>query len=94
MIAVVVYLFVPSSYEIRNAVPSGETIVCFGDSLTAGIGGAKGMDYPSQLSRLIGMEIKNAGVPGDTTASALDRVVDVLELQPRIVLITLGGFGF
>ena len=91
LVAVVVYWLIPSSYEIRNAVPTGKTIVCFGDSLTAGIGGGKGMDYPAQLSRLIGMEIINAGVPGDTTARALDRVTDVLELQPRIVMITLGG---
>jgi lysophospholipase L1-like esterase len=91
LIAVVIYWLIPSSYEIRNAVPCGETIVCFGDSLTAGIGGGKGMDYPSRLARLIGTDIINAGVPGDTTARALDRVGAVLELQPRIVMITLGG---
>jgi lysophospholipase L1-like esterase len=91
LIAAVVYWLIPSSYEIRNAVPRGETIVCFGDSLTAGIGGGEGMDYPSRLARLIGTDIINAGVPGDTTARALDRVGAVLELQPRIVMITLGG---
>jgi lysophospholipase L1-like esterase len=37
------------------------------------------------------MEIINAGVPGDTTARALDRLAEILELQPRIVMITLGG---
>ncbi len=91
MVAVVVYWLIPSSYEIRNAVPIGKTIVCFGDSLTAGIGAAPGMDYPARLSRLIGMEVINAGVAGDTTARALDRLEVVLELQPRIVMITLGG---
>ncbi len=91
LVAVVVYWLVPSSYEIRNAVPAGKTVVCFGDSLTAGIGAAPGMDYPARLSRLIGMEVINAGVPGDTTARALARVEVVLELQPRIVMITLGG---
>ncbi|MEN8135401.1 MAG: GDSL-type esterase/lipase family protein [Thermodesulfobacteriota bacterium] len=91
MVAIVVYWLIPASYEIRNAVPTGETIVCFGDSLTAGIGAAPGMDYPARLSRLIGTEIINAGVAGDTTARALDRVEAVLELQPRIVMITLGG---
>ena len=34
----------------------------------------------------------NAGVPGDTTADALDRLErDVLSRPPRMVLLTLGG---
>ena len=38
------------------------------------------------------MDIINAGVPGDTTATALARLEeDVLSQSPRIVLITLGG---
>jgi len=48
------FFFNPSSYKIKNADPTGKTIVCFGDSLTYGTGAAKRMDYPSQLSRLIG----------------------------------------
>lgn len=89
--AVAVYLLLPTSGKIRNTAPTGETIVCFGDSLTAGVGGARGMDYPAQLSRLIGQEVINAGVPGDTTATALNRLPAILALQPKIVLITLGG---
>ena len=50
------------------------------------------MDYPSQLSRMLSQPIINAGVPGDTTATALARLHnDVLSQSPRIVLITLGG---
>lgn len=89
--AIIIYLFIPSSYEIRNANPASDTIVCFGDSLTHGTGAKKGMDYPSQLSGLIGREIINAGVPGDTTATALSRIDDILEENPGIVLLTLGG---
>jgi len=70
----------------------GETIICFGDSLTYGTGAGAGMDYPSQLSRLIDRPVINAGVPGDTTASALERLErDVLAESPDVVLITLGG---
>lgn len=85
------FFFYPSSYEIKNADPTGETIICFGDSLTYGTGSEKGMDYPSQLSRLIGIEVFNAGVPGDTTATALNRIDEIIGMNPRIVLITLGG---
>ena len=70
----------------------GQSIICFGDSLTSGVGAAQGKDYPSQLSKLIGKPIINAGVPGDTTARALRRLErDVLSKNPGIVLITLGG---
>ncbi len=90
-ISMIIFFFIPSSYEIKNADPTGEVIICFGDSLTYGTGAAKGMDYPSQLSRLIGIEVVNAGVPGDTTAKALNRIDEIIEMNPRIVLITLGG---
>ena len=69
-----------------------EIILCFGDSLTSGTGAGDGMDYPSQLSRMVAKPVINAGVPGDTTARALKRLErDVLAKSPDIVLITLGG---
>ena len=71
---------------------NNQTIICFGDSLTYGTGAGKGMDYPSQLSKLIGRPVVNAGVPGDTTARALNRLDrDVISKNPGLVLITLGG---
>ncbi len=77
---------------IKNPRPAGENIIAFGDSLTYGTGASQGMDYPAQLSRLIGRPVINAGIPGDTTAAALARLErDVLDRSPRIVLITLGG---
>jgi len=55
-------------------------------------GASRGMDYPSQLSEMIGKPVINAGVPGDTTARALRRLEsDVLTKSPDLVLITLGG---
>jgi lysophospholipase L1-like esterase len=71
---------------------TGENIICFGDSLTSGYGASAGRDYPAQLSRLLGRPVINAGVAGDTTGRALQRLEqDVLSRSPRIVLITLGG---
>ncbi|MEW6338857.1 MAG: GDSL-type esterase/lipase family protein [Acidobacteriota bacterium] len=78
--------------RITNARPSGENVICFGDSLTAGTGAAPGAGYPDHLSRLIGRPVVNAGVPGDTSAAALERLErDVLSRSPRIVCLTLGG---
>ncbi len=71
---------------------AGQTIICFGNSLTYGTGVGDGMDYPSQLSMMITIPVINAGVPGDTTARALQRLErDVLFKSPDLVLITLGG---
>jgi len=84
-------LFSPA-HSIKNSKPRGETIICFGDSLTAGTGATAGRDYPAQLAALIGRPVVNAGVPGNTTADALARLNnDVLNRSPRIVIITLGG---
>jgi acyl-CoA thioesterase I len=81
-----------SHTKIKNAQPVGENIICFGDSLTYGTGATKGMDYPSQLSRLISRPVLNRGILGDTTDRASARLEqDVLSRSPRIVLITLGG---
>ena len=92
VVLVVGYKFFLSEPAVRNSTPTGENIICFGDSLTFGTGAAENMDYPSQLSRMISEPIINAGVPGDTTAMAMARLEeDVLSKSPRIVLITLGG---
>lgn len=86
------YLILWPEPRIRNTDPPEGAIICFGDSLTFGTGSSPGMDYPSQLSRLIGMPVLNAGRPGDMTGDALERLErDVLSLSPGIVFITLGG---
>lgn len=86
------YPFFAPGPEIRNAHPAGGPVVCFGDSLTYGTGAAEGKTYPDRLSERLGEPVINAGIPGDTTADALDRLADdVLVHEPRAVFITLGG---
>jgi lysophospholipase L1-like esterase len=81
-----------TSLSGKKGAIAAQTIICFGDSLTFGTGAGKDMDYPSQLSAMIGRPVINAGVPGDTTASAMQRLEqDVLFQAPDLVLITLGG---
>jgi acyl-CoA thioesterase-1 len=72
--------------------PTSSLIVCFGDSLTAGSGATPGQSYPDHLATMLGREVINAGVPGDTTADALVRLQpDVLDRNPGYVCVTLGG---
>lgn len=81
--------------KIRNIRSSGQAIICFGDSLTEGVGAGAGEDYPSDLSRQLAMPVLNAGQRGDTTAQALERIADaVLSKNPRLVIVFLGGNDF
>ena len=67
-------------------------IVCFGDSLTYGIGASAGQAYPAQLAAMLSRPVINAGRSGDTTASAAQRLqADVLSHIPRTVIIALGA---
>lgn len=81
--------------EVTNRDSRGTEIICFGDSLTAGLGAAAGNDYPSRLSTSLGRPVVNAGVSGDTTADALARLErDVLSRNPRLVVVAFGGNDF
>ena len=43
-------------------------MACVGDSITAGVGAARGQSYPAQLGKMLGerWEVRNFGVSGST----------------------------
>jgi acyl-CoA thioesterase-1 len=65
--------------------------VAFGDSLTEGYGASEGNNYPALLSRKLGVEIRNLGRAGETSADGLKRLDEVAALHPRVVLLCFGG---
>lgn len=75
------------------------SILAFGDSLLAGYGLKDGEAYPARLEqalrvRGVNARITNAGVSGDTTAAALERLDFTLKSQaekPELAIISLGG---
>jgi acyl-CoA thioesterase-1 len=79
-------------HEFDNLPPSATgPWVALGDSLTEGFGASEGRDYPRVLSERLGFKIVNQGRSGDTTADAMGRLDEVLQLNPRVVLLCLGG---
>ena len=88
-------LLPPRQQEVRNLETPGRSVVCFGDSLTAGVGARPGEDIAARLGTALGRTVVNAGVSGDTTAAAQARVSsDVLVHRPGIVVVCLGGNDF
>jgi acyl-CoA thioesterase-1 len=78
-----------------QAVPAGAVVLAFGDSITYGTGAPSGASYPDALAKLTGWNVVNAGVPGNTSAQALERLPALLaEHQPALVLIGIGGNDF
>ena len=72
------------------------TVVCVGDSLTAGLGVNEEKAYPAQLehklrSAGLNWRVVNAGISGETSSGTLSRIDWVLKLKPDIVVLETGA---
>jgi acyl-CoA thioesterase I len=80
-----------------NDVDDGRpVIVCFGDSLTAGLGVDVDSSYPADLQRELDKagyryRVVNMGISGDTTKDALARIDRILAMKPAITVVEFGG---
>lgn len=71
-------------------------ILAVGDSLTEGLGVASDEAYPAQLERALraggyDVAVVNAGVSGETSSGTLQRIDWLLQQQPDIVILAIGG---
>ncbi|MCI0347325.1 MAG: GDSL-type esterase/lipase family protein, partial [Chloroflexi bacterium] len=72
--------------------PTRDVVVFFGDSITGGHGLPLEVTFPHRLGAALGRPVRNAGVSGDTTAGALQRLgSDVLAHRPKLVVVELGA---
>ena len=80
------FVFRIVSERALNSVLRDKTVIAFGDSITAAAGG-----WVSMLYGEFGGEVINAGVGGNVTAQALERIEsDVLSKNPDLVIINFG----
>ncbi|MBU4480609.1 arylesterase [Patescibacteria group bacterium] len=81
--------------KVANIDSTNKNIICFGDSLTAGQGAKPGEDYPAVLAKLLGQPVINAGISGNTTRQALERLeTDILNKDPQLVIVQFGANDF
>ena len=71
-------------------------LVCYGDSITAGLGLRDGEAYPEDLQKLLNKrgyayKVINQGTSGATTKDAVAGLPNVLRLHPAIVIVEFGG---
>lgn len=86
------FLLAACSQPKQAAIPAGSRVLALGDSLTAAHGVASNQAWPALLEQRSGWTVINAGVSGDTSAGALQRLPALLdEHTPALVLVTLGG---
>ena len=90
----------PKATTATAAIPADTPVIlAFGDSLYAGYRLGPGEGYPPRLEAALNANgvkarVINAGVSGDTTAAARDRLTFTLDNQktkPVLVLVGLGG---
>jgi len=83
------YLF--RTEKITNYPSQGTDIIAFGDSLVLGVGSTNENDFVSLLSQKIGQHIINLGHSGDTTIDGIERINDLDDYDPKVVILLLGG---
>jgi len=71
-------------------------LVCFGDSLTAGLGTGPGESYPDYLQADLDKlhyhyRVVNAGISGNTTKDGVERLPEILALHPAVAVVEFGG---
>ena len=87
----------PANAKVSNLQSKAQTIVIFGDSLSAAYGIKQDEGWVALLQQRLALnkqnyQVVNASISGETTSGGLSRFAAMLKQQkPNIVVIALGG---
>jgi acyl-CoA thioesterase-1 len=90
-------LFLPApALNAQKQAAERPLLVCYGDSITAGLGLDAGQSYPDALQKELDRsgyryKVLNRGTSGATTKDAVTGLQPILLLHPAIVLVEFGG---
>ena len=76
----------------RVALDPTRPVVCLGDSLTAGT--SPHGSYTEDLAKRIAVPVVNLGQDGITSAKAIEKLPALVEANPHVVVVELGGHDF
>ena len=79
-----------------RAAENAHLLVCYGDSITTGLGLAEGQAYSDFLDRDLNAagyhsKVLNRGTSGATTKDALAGLPAILKLKPEVAIVEFGG---
>ena len=80
-----------NDWRIKNTREKYEHIVVFGDSLTTGYNIGAQHSYPKHLEKLLGQNVKIHGYNGMTSEAGLKVLPEILQGEPALWIVTLGG---
>lgn len=83
--------FSACSKQPLNINNNGRDIIAFGDSLTYGYGAQPEESYPAVLAAMLDRNVINAGISGNTAQDGLNRIEELDEYSPYMVLIEFGA---
>jgi acyl-CoA thioesterase-1 len=89
-----ILLAAPSLAALESA--TNPLVICYGDSITAGLGLQSGQSFPDALQKDLDRhgyhyKVKNQGTSGATTKDAVAGLSAILRLRPEIVIVEFGG---
>jgi acyl-CoA thioesterase I len=90
------FLLASASMMIRPVAAATHTLICFGDSITAGHGLEQGQSYPDYLEHDLTAagyhyRVLNRGTSGATTGDAVANLPGIVALHPEVVVVEFGG---